>query len=64
MVTKMTAKSNADIATIIKNIRHREEIKKSFKILQPISKGNQGGAVSTILVPEESGWVPIEDDNE
>eukprot|EP00957_Ditylum_brightwellii_P195942 14929498-Ditylum_brightwellii.AAC.1 len=43
---------------------HCEEIKQSFKLLRPISKGNQGEAVSTILVPEESGWVPIEDNNE
>eukprot|EP00957_Ditylum_brightwellii_P182176 13879655-Ditylum_brightwellii.AAC.1 len=64
MVTQMTAESNIDIATIIKNIRHCEEIKQSFKLLRPISKGNQGGAVSTILVPEESGWVSIEDDDE
>eukprot|EP00957_Ditylum_brightwellii_P074341 5648239-Ditylum_brightwellii.AAC.1 len=60
----MTAQSNTDIATIIKNIRHCKEIKQSFKILRPISKGNQGGAVSTIFVPEESVWVPIEDDDE
>eukprot|EP00957_Ditylum_brightwellii_P161403 12289538-Ditylum_brightwellii.AAC.1 len=64
MAAQMSEQSNTDTATIVKSIRHHEEIKQSFKLLRPISKGNQGGAVSTILVPEESGWIPIEDDNE
>eukprot|EP00957_Ditylum_brightwellii_P098075 7470930-Ditylum_brightwellii.AAC.1 len=51
MAALMTTWNNTDIATIIKNIRHHEEIKHSFKILRPISKGAQGGVVSTILVP-------------
>eukprot|EP00957_Ditylum_brightwellii_P129261 9860378-Ditylum_brightwellii.AAC.1 len=51
MSTLMTTQKNTDIATKIKNIQHREEIKHSFKILCPISKGAQGGAVPTILVP-------------
>eukprot|EP00957_Ditylum_brightwellii_P096305 7334903-Ditylum_brightwellii.AAC.1 len=51
MATLMTTQKNTDIATIIKNIWHCEEIKHSFKISRPISKGAQGGAVSTILVP-------------
>eukprot|EP00957_Ditylum_brightwellii_P054902 4161348-Ditylum_brightwellii.AAC.1 len=44
--------NKTDIAIIIKNIRHREEVKSSFKILRSISKGQQGGAVSHILVRE------------
>eukprot|EP00957_Ditylum_brightwellii_P009218 697890-Ditylum_brightwellii.AAC.1 len=39
---------NSDIATIIKNIRHREEVKTSFWIMQPIVKGKTGGTVSYI----------------
>eukprot|EP00957_Ditylum_brightwellii_P159436 12136946-Ditylum_brightwellii.AAC.2 len=50
MVTLMTTQEHTNIATIIKNIQNQEEIKHSFKSLQPISKGAQGGAVSTILV--------------
>eukprot|EP00957_Ditylum_brightwellii_P165394 12592861-Ditylum_brightwellii.AAC.1 len=44
--------NNTNIATIIKNIRHREEVKSSFKIIRPIAKGKEGGAVSYIKVPE------------
>eukprot|EP00957_Ditylum_brightwellii_P118355 9026530-Ditylum_brightwellii.AAC.1 len=39
-------------------------MKQSFKLLRSISKGNQGGAVSTILVLNESSWVPIEDNDD
>eukprot|EP00957_Ditylum_brightwellii_P067930 5157287-Ditylum_brightwellii.AAC.1 len=46
-------KNQTDIATIIKNIRHREEVKSSFRMMRPISKGQQGNAVSKILVPDE-----------
>eukprot|EP00957_Ditylum_brightwellii_P149545 11388126-Ditylum_brightwellii.AAC.1 len=46
MVTLMTTWNNTDIATIIKNIKHCEEIKHSFKILRSISKGAQGGWTS------------------
>eukprot|EP00957_Ditylum_brightwellii_P013801 1039838-Ditylum_brightwellii.AAC.1 len=42
--------NKTDIATIIKNIRHCEEVKSSFKILCSILKGQQGGAVSHILM--------------
>eukprot|EP00957_Ditylum_brightwellii_P184315 14039301-Ditylum_brightwellii.AAC.1 len=62
MATLMTTQNNTDITTIIKNIRHHEEIKQSFKIFQPISKGAQGGAVSTIPVPNtmrSPGWTSI-----
>eukprot|EP00957_Ditylum_brightwellii_P021106 1590607-Ditylum_brightwellii.AAC.1 len=58
----MTAQRNTDVAPIIKDIWHCKEVKQSFKLLQPLSKGNQVGVVSAILVPEESGWVPIEND--
>eukprot|EP00957_Ditylum_brightwellii_P142173 10831967-Ditylum_brightwellii.AAC.1 len=34
---------NSDIATIIKNILHREEVKTSFRLMQPIVKGKTGG---------------------
>eukprot|EP00957_Ditylum_brightwellii_P113845 8679330-Ditylum_brightwellii.AAC.1 len=36
--------TTTDIETIIKNIRHREEIR-------PITKGNKAGSVTTLLVP-------------
>eukprot|EP00957_Ditylum_brightwellii_P201905 15327740-Ditylum_brightwellii.AAC.1 len=64
MAAQMSEQNHTDTVTIIKNIRHHKEIKQSFKLLQPISKGNQGGAVSTILVPNETGWVPTEDDDD
>eukprot|EP00957_Ditylum_brightwellii_P138882 10585738-Ditylum_brightwellii.AAC.1 len=40
--------SNSDIATIIKNIHHREEVKTSFWLMRPIAKGKTGGTVSYI----------------
>eukprot|EP00957_Ditylum_brightwellii_P118075 9004856-Ditylum_brightwellii.AAC.1 len=43
--------TNNNIATIIKNIQHREEVKASFKMIRPIVKKEQGGAVSHIKVP-------------
>eukprot|EP00957_Ditylum_brightwellii_P078117 5938669-Ditylum_brightwellii.AAC.1 len=64
MAAEMSEQSNTDTATIIKNIWHHEGIKQLFKLLRPISKGNQGGAVSTIFIPNESGWVPIEGNDE
>eukprot|EP00957_Ditylum_brightwellii_P078116 5938668-Ditylum_brightwellii.AAC.1 len=63
MAAQMSEQSNTDTATIIKKIWHQEEIKQLFKLLRPISKGNQGGAVSTILVPNKSGWAPSENNN-
>eukprot|EP00957_Ditylum_brightwellii_P016425 1235328-Ditylum_brightwellii.AAC.1 len=45
--------NQTDTATIIKNIRHQEEIKQSFRMMRPISKGKQGGTVSSILVLDE-----------
>eukprot|EP00957_Ditylum_brightwellii_P097422 7420146-Ditylum_brightwellii.AAC.1 len=60
MATLMTTQNNTDIVTVIKNIQHCEEIKQSFKMLQPISKGAQGNAVSTILVPDTMrSWTSI-----
>eukprot|EP00957_Ditylum_brightwellii_P028540 2155699-Ditylum_brightwellii.AAC.1 len=53
MATQLSNQQNTDIATIVKNIRHCEEVKHSFQLLHPISKGTQGGAVSSILVPVE-----------
>eukprot|EP00957_Ditylum_brightwellii_P104910 7996056-Ditylum_brightwellii.AAC.1 len=53
MATLLTTQQNTDIATIVKNIQHREEVKHSFQLLRPISKGTQGGAVSSILVAAE-----------
>eukprot|EP00957_Ditylum_brightwellii_P185298 14110042-Ditylum_brightwellii.AAC.1 len=46
---------NTDIATIIKNIRHREEVTSSFRLMKPIAKGETGGTVSYIKEP-----IPIE----
>eukprot|EP00957_Ditylum_brightwellii_P198311 15111986-Ditylum_brightwellii.AAC.1 len=45
--------NQTNTATIIKNIRHQEETKQSFCMMHPISKGKQGRAVSSILVPDE-----------
>eukprot|EP00957_Ditylum_brightwellii_P209986 15364450-Ditylum_brightwellii.AAC.1 len=45
--------SNKNAASIIKSIQHREEVKHSFVLLQPISKGQQGGAVNTTIAPEQ-----------
>eukprot|EP00957_Ditylum_brightwellii_P197585 15053024-Ditylum_brightwellii.AAC.1 len=53
MATQLSNQQNTDIATIVKNIRHQEEVKHSFQLLRPISKGTQGGAVSSVLVSEE-----------
>eukprot|EP00957_Ditylum_brightwellii_P197699 15061835-Ditylum_brightwellii.AAC.1 len=53
-LTQLNINSNqTNTATIIKNIRHQEKIKQSFHMMCPISKGKQGGAVSSILVPDE-----------
>eukprot|EP00957_Ditylum_brightwellii_P112717 8592373-Ditylum_brightwellii.AAC.1 len=45
--------NNTDIAPIIKNMHHHEEVKQLFNIMRPISKGQQGGAVSYDLAPDE-----------
>eukprot|EP00957_Ditylum_brightwellii_P005771 439742-Ditylum_brightwellii.AAC.1 len=44
----MSSKTNT--ASIIRAIKYREEVKSSFRMLQPIAKGVQGGVVSTIRV--------------
>eukprot|EP00957_Ditylum_brightwellii_P066120 5015893-Ditylum_brightwellii.AAC.1 len=62
MATLLTNQQNNNIATIVKNIRHHEEVRHSFQLLRPISKGTQGGAVSSILVPEELQSPTIYDD--
>eukprot|EP00957_Ditylum_brightwellii_P157328 11974558-Ditylum_brightwellii.AAC.1 len=46
---------NTDIATIIKNIHHREEVKSSFRLMKSITKDETGGTVSYIKEP-----IPIE----
>eukprot|EP00957_Ditylum_brightwellii_P046976 3566144-Ditylum_brightwellii.AAC.1 len=43
-----TTHNNKDIATIIKNIQHKEEVKSSFRLMCPIAKGKVGGTVSYI----------------
>eukprot|EP00957_Ditylum_brightwellii_P181693 13841555-Ditylum_brightwellii.AAC.1 len=62
MATLLTNQQNTDIAMIVKNIRHHEEVKHSFQLLRPISKGTQGGAVSSILVLAELKSPVIYDD--
>eukprot|EP00957_Ditylum_brightwellii_P018684 1403839-Ditylum_brightwellii.AAC.1 len=62
MATLLTNQQNTDIATIIKNIRHREEVRHSFQLLRPISKGTQGDAVSSILVPAKLQSLLLYDD--
>eukprot|EP00957_Ditylum_brightwellii_P054522 4130649-Ditylum_brightwellii.AAC.1 len=53
MAQSQTTHDTTDIATITKNIRHHEEAKQLFNKMRPISKGQQGGAVSYVLAPEE-----------
>eukprot|EP00957_Ditylum_brightwellii_P212126 15366999-Ditylum_brightwellii.AAC.1 len=55
MVRDRITHENSDIATIIKNICHREKVKSTFWLMQPIAKGETGGAVSYIKGP-----IPIE----
>eukprot|EP00957_Ditylum_brightwellii_P145528 11080695-Ditylum_brightwellii.AAC.1 len=43
--------TTTDIETIIKNIRQREEVRNAFRLIRPITKGNQAGSVTTLLVP-------------
>jgi hypothetical protein len=42
---------NTKAASIIKNIRHREEVRSSFASLRYATKGKQAGSVSTVKVP-------------
>eukprot|EP00957_Ditylum_brightwellii_P084065 6391160-Ditylum_brightwellii.AAC.1 len=51
MARDHTTRNNSDIAVIIKNIRHREEVKNSFQLMKPIAKGKVGGTVSHIKEP-------------
>jgi hypothetical protein len=51
MALQQTTNNNSEVATIIKNIRHREEVKTSFRIMKPIAKGSTGGTVSYIKEP-------------
>eukprot|EP00957_Ditylum_brightwellii_P109774 8372464-Ditylum_brightwellii.AAC.1 len=44
--------SNTDLAMIIKNIRHREEVKYLFKVIFLIAKGEEGGTVLYSKVPK------------
>eukprot|EP00957_Ditylum_brightwellii_P111112 8472648-Ditylum_brightwellii.AAC.1 len=51
MALHQTTHNNSEVATIIKNIRHREEVKTSFQLMKPIAKGTLGGTVSYIREP-------------
>eukprot|EP00957_Ditylum_brightwellii_P103509 7886698-Ditylum_brightwellii.AAC.1 len=53
MAQSQSTNNNTDIVAIIKNICHHEELKQSFNIMRPISKGQQGGAVFSVLAPVE-----------
>eukprot|EP00957_Ditylum_brightwellii_P088459 6737112-Ditylum_brightwellii.AAC.1 len=44
VATLQITHNHTDLATIIKNIRHKKELKQPFKLIRPISKGTQGGA--------------------
>eukprot|EP00957_Ditylum_brightwellii_P128690 9817479-Ditylum_brightwellii.AAC.1 len=55
MARYQTTHNNSEVATVIKNIRHREEVKTSFFLMKPIAKGTTGGTVSYIKEP-----IPIE----
>eukprot|EP00957_Ditylum_brightwellii_P155461 11833529-Ditylum_brightwellii.AAC.1 len=56
MAMVQTNNRNTNRATIIKNIKHREKVKNSFKQLCSIAKGTHAGAVSFLkaLVPLEN----------
>eukprot|EP00957_Ditylum_brightwellii_P080042 6087273-Ditylum_brightwellii.AAC.1 len=43
--------SNGDIAAIICNIKHCEELKQVFSHMKPITKGMTGGVVSEVHIP-------------
>eukprot|EP00957_Ditylum_brightwellii_P142885 10887455-Ditylum_brightwellii.AAC.1 len=42
---------NGDIAAIIRNIKHCEELKQAFSHMKPITKGMTGGGVSEVHIP-------------
>eukprot|EP00957_Ditylum_brightwellii_P048955 3714846-Ditylum_brightwellii.AAC.1 len=44
--------NNTNIAAIIKNIKHREEICGAFASLRYAAKGNQAGCISYITIPD------------
>eukprot|EP00957_Ditylum_brightwellii_P069522 5279701-Ditylum_brightwellii.AAC.1 len=56
MARLQTTNNKSDIATNIKNIRCREEVKSYFQLMRPMTKEEVGGAVSYIKesVPVES----------
>eukprot|EP00957_Ditylum_brightwellii_P068270 5183476-Ditylum_brightwellii.AAC.1 len=62
MATLLINQQNTDIATIVKNIRHRKEVRHSFQLLRSISKGTQGGVVLSILVSAELQSLLLYDD--
>eukprot|EP00957_Ditylum_brightwellii_P071321 5421650-Ditylum_brightwellii.AAC.1 len=53
MAQLYTTSSNTNWTSIIKNIKHREEVRTAFTSLQYTTKGHQPGSVSTLKVPEE-----------
>eukprot|EP00957_Ditylum_brightwellii_P071928 5467008-Ditylum_brightwellii.AAC.1 len=62
MARHQTTHNNSDIAVIIKNIRHMEEVKNLFHLMKPIAKGEVGGTVSCIKepIPMESPAIYLE----
>eukprot|EP00957_Ditylum_brightwellii_P000770 60644-Ditylum_brightwellii.AAC.1 len=51
MALHQTTQNNPEVATIIKNIRHRAEVKTLFQLMKPIAKGTASGTVSYIKEP-------------
>eukprot|EP00957_Ditylum_brightwellii_P029293 2214169-Ditylum_brightwellii.AAC.1 len=51
MAQLYTTNNNINIATIIKNIKHREEVHRAFASLHYAAKGKQAGCVSHIEIP-------------
>eukprot|EP00957_Ditylum_brightwellii_P038387 2902009-Ditylum_brightwellii.AAC.1 len=43
--------SKGDLAAVIQNIKHFEEMKHAFQQMTPVTKGITGGVVSKLLVP-------------
>eukprot|EP00957_Ditylum_brightwellii_P197234 15026824-Ditylum_brightwellii.AAC.1 len=53
MAQLYTTSGNTNLTSIIKNIKHREEVHIVFASLRYTAKGHQMGSVSTLKVPEE-----------
>eukprot|EP00957_Ditylum_brightwellii_P109935 8385589-Ditylum_brightwellii.AAC.1 len=51
MAKKRLKDRKGDLAAVIQNIKHCEEMKQAFQQMKPITKGMTGGVVSKLIVP-------------